>query len=148
MHRSPSAAGNQSQARRHRQGAAGDQVGALFEHLTYSWTRRNLENPANSNDKSIPPEYRNVARSAHLGAPIRGAAQASHPSPVFGSQRTTNLAKLAKSLDNTGDPLPAIVHSAAVLIVVALLAAVLERAQLLDTNMLTQESVSLDDYID
>jgi hypothetical protein len=58
------------------------------------------------------------------------------------------FAKLAKSLENTGDPLRAIVYSAAVLIVVVLLAAVLERAQLLETNMLTQERVSLDAYID
>jgi hypothetical protein len=58
------------------------------------------------------------------------------------------LAKLNRSLDNTGNSLRAIVYSAAVLIVVVLLAAVLERAQLLKTNMLTQERVSLDDYID
>ena len=58
------------------------------------------------------------------------------------------MAKLAKLLDNTGDPLRAIVYSAAVWVVVVLLAAVLERAQLLDTNMLTQERVSLDGYID
>ena len=58
------------------------------------------------------------------------------------------MAKLAKSLDNTGDSLRAIVYSAAVLIVVVLLAAMLERAQLLDTNMLLQERVGLDDYVD
>jgi hypothetical protein len=58
------------------------------------------------------------------------------------------LAKLKRSFDNTGDSLRAIVYSAAVLIVVVVLAAVLERAQLLKTNMLTREHVSLDDYIE
>src|SRR5258708_1209125 len=76
------------------------------------------------------------------------AAQASHPSPGFGSQRTTNLAKLKKSLENSGDSLRAIVYSAAVLIFVVLLPSVLVRPHLLKTNLLTQEIVSLDDYID
>jgi hypothetical protein len=52
--------------------------------------------------------------------------------------RTVRCVHIAQRRHHTGDPLRAIVY----------FAAVLERAQLLDTNMLTQERVSLDDYID